>query len=280
MAKVSENGQGKPCIRKQEMIVDSPRDIAYEINNQLRLGMTPRPWQMYEPAETLWWLVPSTDWPAYRHGKFIFSLAKDSPRKALVGLNDSLIEANKIFAGLNVEKGYGHVATEVDTTLKRKTAQIIDSDWLWFTLVEGNGPARFSKLLAAVSAVETLHLYVVSSYVHDRESAVQPERDAVMFSCHSAGISAVLHNHFPIGVLPGIRKATNFATLADHLKTIDDFHWVDIYVGTYLAKGNIDIKEFYQRVLLNFNEWVVEAPAKAKDKMPAKKRAGQRGRRL
>jgi hypothetical protein len=209
--------------------------------------------------DTLWWLVPSTDWPAYRHGKFVFSLAKDSPRKALAGLNNSLIKADKIFAGLNVEKGYGHVATEVDATLKRKTTQIIDNDWLWFTLVDGNGPARFTKLLAAVSATEKLHLYVVSSYVHDRESTVQPERDAVMFSCHPAGISAVLHNQFPIGVLRGIHKATDFVTLAELLKTIDGYHWVDIYVGTYLTKGNIDIKEFYQRVLLNFNEWVVEA---------------------
>lgn len=266
MAKLSKNGQGKPCSGKQEMTVDSPRDLAYGLNNELRLGLTPRPWQIYEPADTHWWLVPSTDWPAYRHGKFIFSLAKDSPRKALVGLNDSLIEADKIFAGLNIEKGYGHVATEVDASLKRKAAQIIDNDWLWFTLVEGNGPTRFSKLLAAVSATETLHLYVVSSYVHDRESAVQPERDALMFSCHSAGISAVLHNHFPIGVLRGIHKATNFVILADRLKKIDDYHWVDIYVGTYLAKGNIDIKDFYQRVLSNLNEWVVEAPVTPKDK--------------
>jgi len=264
MARVPKNKQAKSCIRKQGVVIDSPRDLAYEINNQLRLGMTPRPWQMYEPEETLWWLVPSTDWPAYRHGKFIFSLAKDSPRKALLGLNDSLIETNKIFAGLNIEKGYGQVATEVDTTLKRKTTQIIDSDWLWFTLVKSNGPSRFSKLLAAVSAVGTFHLYVVSSYVHDQESTVQPERDAVMFSCHSAGISVVLHNDFPIGVLSGLRKVTDFANLVQHLKTIDDFHWVDIYVGTYLTKGNIDIREFYQQVLLKFNEWVVEAPAKAK----------------
>jgi len=259
MVKVLKNGQGQPRDSKQEMIVDSPRDLAYGINNQLRLGLTPRPWQIYEPTDTLWWLVPSTDWPAYRHGKFVFSLAKDSPRKALVGVNNSLIEADKMFAGLNVEKGYGHVATEVDASLKRKATQIMDNDWLWFTLVDGNGPTRFSKLLAAVSATEKLHLYVVSSYAHDRESTVQPERDAVMFSCHSAGINAVLHNHFPIGVLRGIHKTTDFITLADRLKTIDDYHWVDIYVGTYVAKGNIDIKEFYQRVLLNLNEWVVEA---------------------
>ncbi len=73
-------------------------------------------------------------------------MVKDSPRKALVGLNDSLIEADKIFAGLNIEKGYGHAATEVDASLKRKAAQIIDNDWLWFTLL------RVTNLLGLVNS--------------------------------------------------------------------------------------------------------------------------------
>lgn len=245
------------------MIVDSPQDLAYGIKNQLQLGLTPRPWQLYNPADTLWWLVPSTDWPAYRHGKFVFSLAKDTPRKPLIGLNDSRIEFDRIFAGLNVEKGYGHMATEVDPMLRRKSAQIIDNRWLWFTLVEGDGPTRFGELLAAVSASDRVDLYVVSSYVHDREdvrdreSDIQREHDAIMFSCHSAGISATLHNHFPVGVLRGIDNAMDFVELADRLRTIDDYHWVDIYVGTYVAKGDVDIKDLYKRVLSHFNDWVV-----------------------
>lgn len=241
------------------MIVDSPRDLANGINKGLRLGLTPRPWQLYEPKNTLWWLVPSTEWPAYRHGKFVFSLAKDDPRKALLGLNDSLIEVDKIFAGLNIEKGYGRVAAEVDPAIRRKSTQIIDNNWVWFALVEGNGPIRFGKLLSALSASEQLHLYVVSSYVHDRESDVRPERDAVMFSCHPGGVSAILHNNFPINVLHRVHDATSFMTLAEQLRKIDDYHWVDIHVGTYSPKGNVDIQKFYTRILSKFNEWVIEA---------------------
>ena len=244
------------------MIVNTPRELAYAINSQFRLGLSPRPWQIQAPADTLWWLVPSTEWPAYRHGKFVFSSAKDSPRRALVGLDDSLIEADKIFAGVNIEKGYGRVAIHVDPTLRRRPAQIIDPEWLWFTLVQGDGPTRFGKLLVSVSATQTVYLYVVSSYAHDRESDVQPERDAVMFSCRRDGIKAVLDNRFPVGVLRGIDKATDFVALASLLRSVDDYHWIDVYVGTHVARGDVDLPGLYQRVLSPFDEWVVAAPAK------------------
>lgn len=251
------------------MMVDSARDLAYGVNDELQLDLTPRPWQLYEPADTLWWLVPSTEWPAYRHGKFVFSLAKNSPRKALLGVNNSLIHLDAIFAGVNVEKGYGQVASEVNPALKRKPAQIIDKDWLWFSLVDNDGPSRFSKLLASLSTLEAVSLYVVSSYAHDRESDVQPEHDAVMFSCHPTGITAVLHNRFPVGVLRGIEKATDFAAVAERLRAIDDYHWVDLYAGTHVPRGEVDVKRLYRRLLSHFDEWVIEAPAKGRLTRPS-----------
>ena len=81
------------------MLIDSPDELAHAINKQMKLGLTPRPWNMYAAGDTFWWLVPSGDWPAYQHGKFGFSLAKDDPRKALLGANDALLETDKIFAG-------------------------------------------------------------------------------------------------------------------------------------------------------------------------------------
>ncbi len=243
-----------------EMIIDSPRELASSLNHQLRLGLTPRPWKLHEPADTLWWLVPSTDWPAYRHGKLVFSLAKDSPRKPLLGLDDELIAVDGIFAGLNIEKGYGRVAIAVDPALRRKTAQIVDEGWAWWRVVDGkDGTTRFGKMLAALSASNRAYLYVVSSYVHDRESDVHPERDAVVFSCDSASLRAVLNNNFPVDVLRGIEKATNFATLAARLRTIDDYHWVDLYVGAHVAKGEVDLNDLDRRLLSHFREWVVEA---------------------
>src|SRR5262245_45918423 len=125
-------------------MIETARDLAYAVRAQLRPELTPRPWQQQAPDDTLWWLVPSGDWPAYRHGEFVCSLSKDAPKKALIGLNGPVIETNKLFAGVNLEKGYGRVAVEVEPALRRKTDQISDPGWLWHRLVEGPGPGQFA----------------------------------------------------------------------------------------------------------------------------------------
>ncbi len=66
------------------MIVTSPQELANAVNDQMRLGLTRRRWNLYKPRETFWGLVPSTEWPAYRHGKLAFSSASDHPRKGLL----------------------------------------------------------------------------------------------------------------------------------------------------------------------------------------------------
>lgn len=49
-------------------LCDDVKDVcAGEFNT-----LTARPWNRFEPDASLWWLVPSTDWPAYRYGKLYF----------------------------------------------------------------------------------------------------------------------------------------------------------------------------------------------------------------
>jgi hypothetical protein len=238
--------------------INTARNLAHAIRTQNRPDLILRPWQFQAPDDTLWWLVPSSQWPAYRHGKFVFSFAKDSPRKALLGISDSTLQLERLFAGLDVEKGYGQVAAEVDPILKRKTDQILDRGWLWHQLIKDPGAREFAKILSTVSTKATLHLYVVSSYVHDRESDVHRDRDAIVFGCSATGISALLSN-LPIGALRGCRGATDFMQLAQSLAQVDEYHWVDIYAGTYVSKGEEDISGLYRDVLSHFSEWVVEA---------------------
>ena len=61
-----------------------------------RLGaLSARPWNMSQPRETLWWLIPHNEdgsWPAHRLGKFVFEFGAPSlptcvrqlPRRSLV----------------------------------------------------------------------------------------------------------------------------------------------------------------------------------------------------
>ena len=54
---------------------NSRREASSTIGNtakQRGIQLFERPWNFYEPDNTAWWLIPSTEWPAYRHGKFFF----------------------------------------------------------------------------------------------------------------------------------------------------------------------------------------------------------------
>jgi hypothetical protein len=213
---------------------------------------------MDQAGDTFWWLVPSGDWPAYQHGKLAFSLAKDDARKALLGINDAVLETDTIFAGFTVERGYGDEAVFVNPALRNKPAQIMSGSWVWWNVIEGDGPDRFAKTLKAASMAGPLYLYVVSSYVHDRESTVPRDRDVVMFDCHPGGINTLL-KRFPVGTLSGTEQATDFPALARELRSIDGYHWVDLYVGRHVPKGDIDVDRLYKDTLSYFDHWVVPA---------------------
>jgi hypothetical protein len=234
------------------MNIQSPEDLAKALKDRLKLNLTARPWNIHRPTDTFWWLVPSTELLPYRYGKLAFSLSKDVPRKDLLGMNDPAIESDKIFAGFNLEKGYGQVVANV---LKRKPQQIATPEWLWFEIVGDTGAARFSRTLAGASQKATLYLYVVASVAYDRESDVRPDHDVVMFTCEGEALKTVAHT-FPIHVLDGAETATDFVALARRLRTIDGFHWVDVYVGTHVAKGDIDLQSLHKHTLSYFDAWL------------------------
>jgi hypothetical protein len=239
-----------------KMVVRSAQELAHGLNDRLKLGLTPRPWNIYAPADTFWWLVPSTDWPAYRYGKLAFSHAADAPRKDLLGTNDESLDVDQIFAGFNVEKGFGKVAAVVNPALNRKPEQIIDPQWLWFELTSTLGAERFSHTLATAAAHAEIFAYVVAGHVQDRDASGSGQHDAVVFKCSVTGLAMVSRNAFPINSLRGTETATTFAELADHLRTIDDFHWVDLYIGTHVPKGDVDLAELHSRVMSCFDAWL------------------------
>lgn len=66
--------------------------------------------------------------------------------------------------------------------------------------------------------------------------------------------------NFTAGTLSGLEQAASFQTLAKQLESIDGYHWVDLYVGTHVPKGNVDVVKLYHDTLSYFDHWVVPAP--------------------
>lgn len=235
----------------------TPRELAYSVNRHMSKSLTPRPWNLHDPDQTLWWLVPTTMWPAYRHGKLAFSLAHDYPRKTLLGRNDSHLELDKVFVGLNIEKGYGKAAIEVDSSIKKKPQQILDPDWLWFSLIEGKGPSFFSRLIESVSGSQRIYLYVIVLHVHDRETTYQKQYDAIMFSCHPDRIECIPEKRLSLSVLTGADQAKNFVELAECLHSVGDYYWVDLYLGAHLPRNDINMAKLDHCLLSHLMHWVV-----------------------
>lgn len=230
----------------------SAKEVAHSLNDKLRLKLTPRPWNLHRPDDSLYWLVPSGEWPAYRYAKFVFSSGSDYPRRVLADTT-TVPEPTKLFVGFNIEKGFGEVASLVDSSLKRKQ-QIQDKDWDWFTFIQPDAAERFAVTLSRLSETELTHVYAVVSYVHDRESTSTPDHDAVVFKCEGNELTAIV-NQLPLAVLPRLRHTT-WKELIDALKAVDDYYWVDLYAGTYIDTSDIDVLAFNRNVLSYFQPWV------------------------
>jgi hypothetical protein len=238
------------------MVVSSAQELAHALNDRLKLGLSPRPWNLYSPAETFWWLVPSSEWPAYRYGKLAFSHARDVPRKHLIGINDRLLTLDHIFAGFNVEKGYGPSAITVDPSLRRRAAQLIAPHWLWHEITGTSGAERFGRTLATAAARADVYAYVNAYNVRDPTDDHGGEADSVMFRCRTTGLVKELDNRYPLDILRDAGAATTFPELAAHLLAVGDFHWVDVYVGTHVPKGDVDLARLFGDVLSSFEHWL------------------------
>ncbi len=79
--------------------------------------------------------------------------------------------------------------------------------------------------------------------------------DVVMFRCIPTGLTPVLHA-LPVGVLRGADAATDFPQLAERLRAVDDYHWFDLYVGTHVPRGDIDLSDLHAKLLSYFEAWL------------------------
>ena len=116
-----------------------------------------RPWNFYEPDTTAWWLIPSKEWPAYRHGKFLFDKVEG--------------QSNSIICGLYMEKGLGSELSDIYTSPSERRC-IMETDWAWFRLLNNlqSGKAR-ETIKRISSAIDSpIELRIDTSYVVSLQS--------------------------------------------------------------------------------------------------------------
>lgn len=87
--------------------------LAAEMKDVASMDLTARPFNRFAPSESVWWLIPSTEWPAFKFGKIFFRPFED-----------------KYFCGFYLEKG----VSISDQTLYNETMHL-RPDWRWNNFV-------------------------------------------------------------------------------------------------------------------------------------------------
>ena len=117
----------------------SAKDVAHAVRDELtargREPLTARPYQYQRPDASDYWVIPSSDWPAYPHGKLVFT-TPEPPSK-------------EMFCGLYVEKGLDPKVAAVAPG--GSSRRIMPPGWRWHAVIADLGTPKFEAACAAAS---------------------------------------------------------------------------------------------------------------------------------
>lgn len=213
--------------------------------------MTTRPWDRGSPdSSRFWWLVPSSEWPAYRLGKFFFEEDAEDPRT--------------IRLGLYVEKGFGADLAEV-LPGGANDPQIMRGRWAW-RRVEADAGGRLvgaieaaSKLLEAPIEVrfDASQGLTPGDRLRNHESVSMTwNGETRSFHCADARPESKSFAEFEGFVTP-----ERFSFLLGKFSA-DPWLWVDLFVNLPLRKKEsepspfLGADEVWGRFLRQFTRWV------------------------
>lgn len=230
---------------------------------------SPRPWNRFEPENTEWWIVPSTNWPAYRHGKG--------------ALGFSTLFSDCIMCSLFVEKGLGRTAAQAFPDLTRR-GLIMDKDWVWFAFVEGLADGRIARAAQAITQ-ETNNpviLYVSAWYASDpTDFDPHPllDAEALAAECRSPLDSGRVWFSVEDGTLEKLEercigdamsevaacRKLDCLPAAFGSDALAQWIWYDVYIGTLIrltrdhrAYGDLwDASDIWHKLLRPWMPWIV-----------------------
>jgi hypothetical protein len=200
---------------------NSPRQTCYAVQRAIERqfpNLVARPWNVYEPETSLWWLVPSGDWPAYKYGKMFFDWA-DPQRK-------------QIWVGFHSEKGLDDSISSVYKSAKGSRL-IMHDDWHWFDMFRRLADGQFANVVKNISPQLSVPLQfrVLGGYVEDPTdfdpyaSLLKRDEYLLQWNPNSSRFDAVLSK--PEGhVLGELDQIITFEQFAQQLKLLTSNAWV------------------------------------------------------
>jgi len=189
--------------------------------------LTLRPYNRFDTKFTEWWLIPSTDWPAYRYGKLFF-LQSSGAR-------------NLMFTGFYIEKGLGRQLTDLT-----KANQLMGPNWFWNDFLNAarggvlDAPMRVVHERAGVPLRIYLNLYEFN-HVPDPETGINAPDDQLEFVIRDddLGFTPVVEGK---DVLAPLNRAVNLQDLVGHFIGLEKmtWYWVNWMIGVHVQYSTDD----------------------------------------
>ena len=213
------------------------QSLAHAISEIASVKLTPRPYNRFTPDDTIWWLVPSSEWPAYRFGKLFFE-----PRvERILGRS-----SGSIYFGFYVEKGLSPVVGQI-----YPPTWVMHADWFWTEFLDrlhSGLPACPTERIITISAGPVRPpergREQVGELVPSQEEDFKASR---LFFVTRGGIEIELvdkdlnpaHADITEHLATSIAAANTTARLDSALRDLPswfDWAWIDVLVGTTLVQ--------------------------------------------
>lgn len=213
-----------------------------------------RPWNRFDPVDTLWYLVPSPDWPAYRFCKLAF----ESPTRGILRCT------------LAVEKG---VDASIAAAYPNGKAYVMDKRWAWPRLMDAvrNGAIDLACSRIAERDLE-VKVWLDGGYCHDREpeDLKAPNSDWTYLEyTWSGGRISLKSTQLGDAGFARLQDCTSLTELPHTLDTIEavEWRWVNWYIGVegalcplepgMDAPGGWNARDIWHNCLEPWHAWLV-----------------------
>jgi len=224
-------------------------ELANEVKEHLNTGkkkFTARPFNRFAPENSVWWITPGSEWPAYKYGKYMFRRDKDI-----------------INIGLNIEKGYGK---ELSGIVSNKA--IMNDEWIWHEFMESGLRGKLDKTFGTLVQKNIIDINVFISFGVFNEvkkdtkrfDEVLPNQITYILKENTFKVQnkdqPIIAQEFEI-----LKQAESFQEIFNMISKINklNYFWIDLFVGVPFKinnNGELDIYKLDNQVLSVLEKWV------------------------
>jgi hypothetical protein len=203
--------------------------LSHAVNDASCGKYSPRPYNHFNPDDTLWWLVPSVEWPAFKYAKLFF---QSRPEELPIGTKG-------VYCGLWVEKGLDIKVREFYPKDLIQTAlweweRIITSLAVHFPAIQMSQFLTVALSYIPPGGVDSVESFLAQKREFKASQAVFAVDSQQRLALHGEPFLNIKNfeivEHFKTDILPSQDLPTLIQSLSAFPQS--DWCWIDFCIGT------------------------------------------------